>query len=138
MARVNRRGRFNAQPQKTPGMAVLIFKGILVSLAVSLVCILFLSLVSLATESVFIENYLRYIMVGVTVASIFVGSAYAAQRAGSAGLMIGMAVGIVYVLVSIGVGLEMSSDSVSFLVLGNKFLAGIAAGALGGLVGVNL
>jgi putative membrane protein (TIGR04086 family) len=119
-------------------MAVLIFKGILVSLAVSLVCILFLSLVSLATESVFIENYLRYVMVGVTVVSIFVGSAYAAQRAGSAGLIIGMAVGIVYVLVSIGVGLEMSSDSVSFLVLGNKFLAGIAAGALGGLVGVNL
>lgn len=119
-------------------MAAAIGKGVLVSLTVSLVAIVFLSVVSLATESLFIDNYLRYIMVGVTVASIFIGSAYAAQRAGGFGLLVGMAVGLVYVLISIGVGLETTPEPVSLLVLANKFFAGLAAGALGGLVGINL
>ena len=138
MAKVSRRARFGAQPKKVPGVAVLICKGMLVSLIVSLICVLFLALASLATESLLVENYMRYIMVAVTVISIFIGAAYAAQRAGSAGLFIGMAVGAVYVLISLAIGLEITPDSVSFLVLANKFLAGIAAGALGGLVGVNL
>lgn len=138
MAKVSKRSHFSAQPKKVPGVAVLMFKGILVSLAVSLVCIFFLALAGLATETLFVDNYVRYIMVGVTMVSIFIGSAYAAQRAGSAGLLIGMAVGVVYVLISLAIGLEMSQDSVSIFVLSSKFLAGIAAGALGGLVGVNL
>lgn len=125
-------------PNRMPGMAAAIGKGVLVSLTVSLVAIVFLSVVSLATESLFIDNYLRYIMVGVTVASIFIGSAYAAQRAGGSGLLVGMAVGLVYVLISIGVGLETTPEPVSLLALANKFFAGLAAGALGGLVGVNL
>ncbi|MDR3592367.1 MAG: TIGR04086 family membrane protein [Negativicutes bacterium] len=138
MAKVSRRARFGAQPKMAPGVAVLIFKGVLVSLAVSLACVLFLALASLATESLLVENYMRYIMVAVTVISIFSGAAYAAQRAGSAGLFIGMAVGAAYVLISLAIGLEITPESVSFLVLANKFLAGVAAGALGGLVGVNL
>jgi putative membrane protein (TIGR04086 family) len=119
-------------------MPVLVFKGIMVSLLVSLICTLFLSLISLVTESLFLDNYMKYIMVAVSVASIFIGSAYAAQKAGSGGLVIGVAVGIIYVLISVGIGLEMSNDSTTVFVLINKFLAGIAAGALGGLVGVNL
>ena len=138
MAKVTRRTRANAQPQRVPGAAVIIGMGVLVSLVVSLIAILFLSVVSLVTENLFIENYLRYIMVGVTVVSIFIGSAYAAHRAGGSGLILGITVGVVYVLISIGLGLEMTQESVSLLVLANKFLAGIAAGALGGLVGVNL
>lgn len=138
MAKVTRRTRMSVPPQKMPGAAMAIGAGVLVSLMVSLVAIVFLSVVSLATESLFIENYLRYIMVAVTVTSIFIGSAFAAQRAGGAGLLVGMAVGVMYVLISVGVGLEMTQEPVSLLVLANKVFAGIAAGALGGLVGVNL
>ncbi len=138
MAKVTRRTRVSVPPQKMPGAAMAIGAGVLVSLMVSLVAIVFLSVVSLATESLFIEDYLRYIMVAVTVTSIFIGSAFAAQRAGGAGLLVGMAVGVMYVLISVGVGLEMTQEPVSLLVLANKVFAGIAAGALGGLVGVNL
>jgi putative membrane protein (TIGR04086 family) len=138
VAKVTRRTRVSVQTQKVPGAAMAIGAGVLVSLMVSLVAITFLSVVSLATESLFVENYLRYIMVAVTVTSIFLGSAFAAQRAGGAGLLVGMAVGLMYVLISVGVGLEMTQEPVSLLVLANKAFAGIAAGALGGLVGVNL
>ncbi|MDR7865606.1 MAG: TIGR04086 family membrane protein [Sporomusaceae bacterium] len=138
MAKVTRRTRASVPTQKVPGAVMAIGAGVLVSLTVSLVAIIFLSVVSLATESLFIENYLRYIMVAVTVTSIFIGSAFAAQRAGGAGLLVGMAVGLMYVLISVGVGLEMTQEPVSLLVLANKAFAGIAAGALGGLVGVNI
>ncbi|MDT8901459.1 TIGR04086 family membrane protein [Anaeroselena agilis] len=138
MAKVTRRTRVNVPTQRLPGAVMAIGAGVLVSLIVSLVAIVFLSVVSLATESLFVESYLRYIMVAVTVTSIFIGSAFAARRAGGAGLLVGMAVGFMYVLISVGVGLEMTQEPVSLLVLANKAFAGIAAGALGGLVGVNL
>ena len=138
MVKVSRQPRFKVQPKRAPGFAVLIGKGVLVSLFVSLICILFLSLASMATESLVLEDYLRYIMVAVTMISIFMGGAYAAQRAGSAGLIIGMAVGIVYVLISLAIGIEAAPEPLSFWILTNKLLAGLAAGALGGLVGVNL
>lgn len=136
--KVSRQPRFKVLPKKAPGFAVLIFKGVLVSLFVSLICILFLSLASLATDNLVLEDYLQYIMVAVTMISIFLGGAFAAQRAGSAGLIIGMAVGVVYVLISIAIGIESTPETLSFWILGNKLLAGLAAGALGGLVGVNL
>jgi putative membrane protein (TIGR04086 family) len=138
VAKVTRRSRLSVPQQRVPGAVMAVGRGVLVSLIVSLVAIVFLSLVSLATESLFIENYMRYIMVGVTVASIFIGSVYAAQRAGGAGLLVGMAVGLLYVLISVAVGLELTAEPVSLLVMANKLFAGIAAGALGGLVGVNL
>jgi len=131
------RTRFNTKP-KTSGTAVLILKGVLVSLIVALVFTLFLSVISLVTDNTYVDFYIQYIMVGVTMISIFIGSAYATQQASSKGLLIGMFIGVIYVLLSVGLGMEISHESVSILVLTNKFVAGIGAGILGGLVGVNL
>ena len=132
------RTRFNTKPPKVSGTAALIFKGVLLSLIVALVCTLFLSMISLVTENTYVDYYIQYIMVGVTMISIFIGSVYATQQAASKGLIIGMLIGIIYVLISVGLGMEISHQSVTILVLANKFVAGIAAGILGGLVGVNL
>jgi len=132
-----RRTRFNTTPQG-PGMASLIVKGVFVSIITSLVCTLFLSLVSLVTENTYIDNYMQYVMVGVTMVSIFIGSVYATQKASSRGMVIGIMIGFIYVLISVGIGMEMSQESISPFVLANKLLAGIAVGILGGIVGVNL
>ena len=139
MTKITRRARFSPkrQPENT-GVAVLIFKGVFASLLVSIACVLFLSIISLVTENTTIDKYLQYVMVGVTMVSIFIGSVYATQKAESKGLIIGMAIGIIYVLCSIGIGLELSHEPVLPLVLVNKCIAGLAAGALGGLVGINL
>lgn len=138
MARVIRRTRFPSKPPKEVGTAALICKGVIVSFIVALLFILFLSIVSLVFDGTFIEHYMKYIMVGITMISIFIGSAYAAQKAEARGLIIGIAVGTLFVLVSVGFGLNTSGESIMPLVVLNKFLAGIAAGALGGLIGVNL
>ncbi|HAK73756.1 MAG TPA: TIGR04086 family membrane protein [Sporomusaceae bacterium] len=119
-------------------MTVLILKGVITSVAVSIFCILFLALISLTSDNTFIEAYMQYIMVGVSLTSIFIGSAYATQQAQAMGLIIGVTVGIIYVLVSLGIGVELNNETLSMLVVVNKLVAGVAAGALGGLVGVNL
>lgn len=138
MAKVSRRARFNAPPSKSPGAAILIGKGVLVSLTISILCTIFLSIISLITENVFIENYLTYVMVAITITSIFIGSVYSTLKAESMGLIIGMAIGFIYVLFSIGIGMQLATEPISWLMIANKITAGLAAGALGGFVGVNL
>jgi putative membrane protein (TIGR04086 family) len=132
------RTRFNTKSPKESGATILICKGVLVSIIVSLFCTFFLSVISLVTENTYIDSYMQYIMVGVTMLSIFLGSVYATQQAESKGLLIGILIGITYVLISTGLGMEISQESISLLVLINKFLAGTAVGILGGLIGVNL
>ena len=132
------RTRFNTKPPRVSGTAVLIFRGVLVSLIVSCVCTLFLSVISLVTDNTYVDDYIQYIMVGVTMISIFLGSAYAAKQASSKGLIIGLLIGIIYVSISVAIGMGISHEYVSLFLLANKFVAGIAVGILGGLVGVNL
>ena len=138
MTKVTKCSRFSTQPKETSSKAVILFKGILVSLFVAMVFILLLTIISLMTENLFVQTHMRYIMIGVNIVSVFVGSAFAAQRSRSAGLLIGMGVGAVYVLISLAIGMEISREYFSFLVLVNKFIAGMAVGALGGFIGVNL
>lgn len=139
MAKITRRARFVSKRQmESTGIILLIFKGVGVSLVVSVVFLMFLALISLISDNLLIDRYMKYIMVGVTMISIFVGSIYSAQRAESKGLIIGMSIGVVYVLCSVAIGLKLSHEPVIMLVILNKCVAGVAAGALGGLVGVNL
>ena len=138
MAYNTKRARYSTQQREPASIISLIFKGVLVSLLVSLVCILLLTVISLVTESLIVENYQRYIMIGVTMVSVFLGSVFSAHRAKSGGLLIGIGVGAIYVLLSLALGMEVSRESVNLLVLLNKLAAGLAVGALGAFVGVNL
>jgi len=138
MPKVSRRTKNCPQTPRTINMPLAIFKGVAVSIAVSLICAIGLSVVSLISDNKFIDMYLEYIMVAVTMTSIFTGSIYAAKQIGAKGLLIGCTVGIIYVLFSVGVGMELGQAQLSWLMLGNKFAAGSLAGALGGFIGVNL
>ncbi|MEG6586032.1 TIGR04086 family membrane protein [Dendrosporobacter sp. 1207_IL3150] len=138
MAKVTGRRRYNSQPQKVSGVAVSIFRGLIVSLVVSFISIIILSFITLTTESTVLERYMNYVMVAVTMLSIFIGSAYATSKTESKALIIGMAIGCVYVLISVGLGMEIANESITLLTMVNKFAAGIAAGALGGIIGINL
>ncbi len=138
MAKVSRRTRNYPQAPRNMNIPLAIFKGVAVSIAISLIFAVFLSLISLISDSRFIDNYIEYIMVAVTMTSIFAGSMYATKQTAAKGLLIGCTVGIIYVLFSVGIGLELGQEQVSLLMLGNKFAAGSLAGALGGFIGVNL
>ena len=114
--------RYSAQPMKSPGFTVVIFKGVVISLAVSFICILLLAFISLSSENLLVENYIRYLMVAATMLSIFIGGVYAAKRTKSAGLLVGLAVGLVYVLISLAIGMIISTEPLTVLAVANKFL----------------
>jgi putative membrane protein (TIGR04086 family) len=125
-------------PRKVPKLAALIIAGVMMSLAISAFAVIFLSVFFLVSESSFVERNLQYVIVGITMISIFLGSVYATFKVESKGLIVGLIVGLCYVSVSILIGFYVAQDNLSIGVLLNKYLAGIAAGGLGGLVGVNL
>ena len=138
MAKASHRTKKHPQAPQNINITMAIFKGVAVSIAISLILAVGLSIVSLLSDSGFIDNHLEYIMVTVTMVSIFAGSVYATKQTAAKGLLVGCAVGLVYVLFSIGVGIELGHEQVSWLMLGNKLAAGSLAGALGGFIGVNL
>ncbi|MBP2650071.1 MAG: Protein of unknown function transrane [Firmicutes bacterium] len=138
MVRSAKNSRYNAKPQRPAGIMVLIFKGVVVGFIVSIIAAVLFALATITTDNDLLEEYNRYIVVAITVISIFLGSAYAAKKAGCQGVIIGISVGVIYVLISVAIGLELDHDSPLLLVMINRLMAGVAAGALGGLVGVNL
>lgn len=125
-------------PRKVPKLVALIIAGVMMSLAISAFAVAFLSAFFLVSESSFVERNLQYVIVGITMISIFLGSVYATFKIESKGLIVGFIIGLCYVSVTILVGFYLAQDNLSIWVLLNKYLAGIAAGGLGGLVGVNL
>lgn len=138
MAKPVKRTRVTAKQQEAIAIPFVILKGIVVSLGTSIALTTLLSIFALVTENTFIDRYLSYIMVAIMMTSIFIGSVYAGQKVGSKGLVTGATVGALYVLISVGIGMEINNETISIFVLANKFAAGAAVGALGGLLGVNL
>ncbi|BBB93065.1 MAG TPA: TIGR04086 family membrane protein [Methylomusa anaerophila] len=138
MAKISRRMHNYSDTPRSVSIPLAIFKGVIVSITSSLVFALFFALISMVSDSNYIDKYLEYIVVAITLTSIFIGSVYATQQIESKGLIIGITVGLIYVLFSVGIGMELGQEPVSLLVLGNKLAAGILAGALGGFIGVNL
>ncbi|KYZ77158.1 hypothetical protein AXX12_03225 [Anaerosporomusa subterranea] len=138
MAKAAKYRKSGMPPSRSAGTAISIIVGFIVSVCISLLFITLLSLMNVISDTFYIDNYLQYLMVAVNMISIFIGSVYAAQRVQSRVLLTGMAVGFLYVVFSVGVGMTMSGETISFSLLAGKLLTGLAAGALGGLVGVNL
>lgn len=139
MARSERRSRRSYQePSRTGSPIVYIVKGTLVSLVVSLLFSVFLAIVSLVSDLSSIEKYMSYIILGATLCSVFIGSAYATHQSKSMGLLIGIGVSLVYVLFSAGFDMNMGGETITAVALGHKILVTAVAGALGGVAGANL
>ncbi len=138
MAKLVRNQSTALASRKIPQWVALIIAGVIMSLAISVFAVVFLSVFLLIAESSFIEYHLQYVIVGITMASIFIGSVYATYKVESKGLIMGIIIGFCYVSLSIIISVYVTQDSLSIWTTLNKYMAGIAAGALGGLVGVNL
>jgi putative membrane protein (TIGR04086 family) len=138
MAKSYRQSSSRQATSRVKTLAIAAVSGLGVSILFSIVIAVILSLFSLFTDSNFVEEYLLYIMVAVNTVAIFCGSAYAAHKAKSYGLALGMVIGALYVFFSLAVGVLLNQEIIQILPLVNKLAAALASGALGGLVGVNL
>jgi putative membrane protein (TIGR04086 family) len=139
MARSERRSHWSYQEPSRAGNPIFyIVKGGTVSILVSVIFSVFLAVISLITDLSSIEKYMSYIITGAMICSVFIGSAYATQQSKSMGLVIGLGVGIVYVVFSAGFEIIISGESITAVAFGQKMLMTAIAGALGGVVGTNL
>lgn len=132
------KSRKNQNFKGKPGFIYCIIKGVVLSLFLALTSTLILTFLLSYWDLSFVEAHLQWIMVAITVISIFIGSTYSTYRVESKGLIIGILVGLFYILSGVAVTWTLGNDSFSLLLFTNKLVAGIAAGALGGLLGVNL
>lgn len=139
MARSELRPRRSYQEPSHPNHPIIyIAKGSVVSILVSLLFSVFLAVISLVSDLASIERYMPYIMLGATICSVFIGSVYAAQQAKSRGILIGVGVGMVYILVAAMVDTHIAAGTLSLIAFGKKMAVTAITGALGGIVGTNL
>lgn len=126
--------------QDTPGTPVLhlpsIFRGVLVSLGLSLGLSTVAGLAYYFTS--LSENTMPWVSAVILFISVTAGSGYAAKRARSKGLFNGLGVGVItFVVIWISVGMFLPSN---VLLAGavSKLAITLAAGGLGGTLGVGL
>ncbi len=132
------KGRKNPSLKDKQGLIYCVIKGVVLSLFLALASTLILTFLLSYWDLSFVEAHLQWIMIAITVISIFIGSTYSTYRVESKGLIIGVLIGLFYILAGVTVTWALGNDSFSLLLFTNKLIAGIAAGALGGLLGVNL
>lgn len=138
MTKPNRYHKGAISPEQPAGKAISILLGFIVSACISLLFIALLALINAISDTFYLEEYLQYLLVTINMLSIFIGSIYTAQRVKSKILISAMAVGFLYVMFSIGIGISLGDDAISIPLLFAKISTGLAAGALGGLVGLKL
>ena len=115
---------------------MIILKGFLISIIVTLVLIFILAMIVSYTD--FSEENIGAAIIGVTAISILIGTSISTIRLNKNGLLNGGAIASIYMLSlyiissGIGTGFSLNLNAVIMMILG------IIAGMLGGIVGVNL
>jgi|GEM_PF-519728 len=139
MARGERRTRRTyKEPPRPANPVIFVMKGVVVSICVSLLFSSFLATISLITDLANIEKYMPYIITGATICSVFIGSVYATQQYRAKGLLIGVGIGIAYVLFAAVFEIRISGETITMIAFSKKMFIMSAAGAVGGMVGANL
>ncbi|WP_407308737.1 TIGR04086 family membrane protein [Desulfosporosinus sp. SB140] len=110
----------------------LIIKGILLATVLALLLSVFFGIVLSYTSLPESDLFLNIIF-GL---SVFVASFITAHHAGTKGLYYGLAVGLGLVLVVLVLSAVLWSDAPSWLRMGEKAIIALAAGGVGGIIGV--
>lgn len=111
-------------------------RGLLAALAIAIVLSLLSTL--LLHFSNLSEKFLPWIAAFILLISAFFGSGLAAARAGNKGLFHGLGVGLGFFVLIWLLGMLLFPKPITLLDLLGKLLLTVSAGALGGILGVNL
>ncbi|AFM00791.1 MULTISPECIES: TIGR04086 family membrane protein [Desulfitobacterium] len=110
----------------------IVFKGILLASGIALLLSFILGLLLTLTQLQ--ESSLVYnIILGI---SVFIAAAISAHHAGMKGLFYGIGIGVGFILLLLFSFTVLSPDTPSWLSFGEKSIIILAAGAVGGIIGV--
>ena len=122
-----------AEERKLNGKGIL--KGIIFSILVTAVCMVALALVCYFGN---ISDKLLGILIFIaTILSIFAGALFVSRNAQKAGLIHGGLLGLGYFLVVLAAGMILQKGLVWDMRLVTMLLGDVAAGMLGGILGIN-
>ena len=110
----------------------LVFKGILVATALALILSLVYGLLlslSGIPESDLAVNLLFSL-------SVFIAASIIANKAGTKGLIYGLAIGLGFIVLLLLMSAIFFSETVSILRIGEKSIVALTAGGIGGILGV--
>ncbi len=135
---MNRQPGHNVSPQPLAGgggpLPVLL-KGIILALLISLVLLFAAALLLYFTNVP--EKIAPYVVFGISLTAILVGSSYGGRKIGSRGWINGGIVGVIYVSLMLVIGLFFLEDATLGWNLISKLFLGFIFGAAGGMWGVN-
>ncbi|MHB8124793.1 MAG: TIGR04086 family membrane protein [Desulfitobacteriaceae bacterium] len=110
----------------------LVLKGILVATALALILSLgyglLLSLSSIPESDLFINLIFSI--------SVFTAASIIANKAGTKGLIYGLAIGLGFIILLLLLSAMFFSETVSMLKIGEKIIFALGAGGFGGIIGV--
>lgn len=113
-----------------------IFKSVLMSYVLSIILLAIFAIV--LTYTSFPESSISTVVMGVSIISILYAAKLAAEKAKSRGWLIGSAAGLLYMFILYLISLVFTHrpvfDAHALMVFG----IGILAGAIGGIIGINL
>ena len=137
MKKYAKRPRTRQKQESRIGLQLSIFRGLILSLLISIAGVLMCAGIITISGNNVGENYLYYGMCFLVIISILLGSTYAASKAKNLQLVTGIVIGLVYMVVSLLIGLDYWQNlQLSVMVV--KILLGMGVGAVGSWVGAKL
>lgn len=123
-----------ADPEGINGAAIA--AGVVMTFALTVIVSAILAVAITVTDIT--EGHVSGVLYYIGLLTTAVGGGVASRRASSRGWLHGGLVGIIYVVVSLAVGLIIFPGTAIFFEAGRKLAVAFIAGALGGVVGLNL
>lgn len=112
--------------------------GVLQSFLCATVFLLILTSILFFSDYSIESDVLDYVMIIMTLLSIFVAGFIAGYKLKTKGWLVGLLIGTLYAAISAGIGMEFVAAFSGYMLLGSKCILGALAGALGGIIGVNV
>lgn len=113
-----------------------IFRGLLGAFIISFLLSLLITFILFFTP--LSEIFLTPLATLIFFTSILLGSTITAKKAGYKGLIHGIAVSLIYLLLTLSIGIFISADSFSGWLLTKKIIYAVIGGSIGGILGIGL
>lgn len=121
------------------GSALLsILQGVIRSFVFSAALVLLLTAVVFFTSISIDHDNLHYMMIAIMIVSCFFSALSAGYRLRSKGFVVGLCIGALYALAAFGIGAAITAGTPAVALIASKSIVGMLAGALGGIIGVNV
>lgn len=112
--------------------------GMIIAFLITFISLVCLSCIIFFSDFSISDILMHYLVMAIHFFSIFIGCLVVSYFAGEKGFWLGASIGLIYSIIILLLGFGYVQEIFSYQAILYKIIFGIVAGALGGIVGVNL